>query len=36
MAMASVGGAIIGGGEGGDYDIPGQESGIDLYYWIER
>lgn len=35
-AMASVGGKIIGGGEDGGYQIPYSNTGIDLYYWIER
>jgi type IV pilus assembly protein PilY1 len=34
-AMSSIGGSIIGGGEDG-YQIPSKDSGIDLYYWIER
>ena len=34
-ALSSVGGAIVGGGENG-YEIPGPDSGISLYYWIER
>jgi len=35
-AMASVGGSIIGGGEGGGFEIPYEDFGIDLYYWIEQ
>jgi type IV pilus assembly protein PilY1 len=34
-AMSSIGGSILGGGEDG-FQIPGAESGIDLYYWVER
>ena len=34
-AMASVGGSIIGGGEDG-FEIPYEDLGIDLFYWIER
>lgn len=34
-AMASIGGSIIGGGEEG-FQIPGNNGGINLYYWIER
>jgi len=34
-AMASAGGSIIGGGEDG-FEIPYEDFGIDLYYWIER
>lgn len=34
-AMASVGGSIIGGGEDG-FEIPFEDIGIDLFYWIER
>jgi type IV pilus assembly protein PilY1 len=34
-AMSSIGGAIVGGGEDG-FEIPYEESGLDLYYWIER
>jgi type IV pilus assembly protein PilY1 len=35
-AMASLGGGIIGGGEDGDFEIPYEDAGISLYYWIER
>lgn len=34
-AMSSIGGSIVGGGEDG-YKIPTEDSGISLYYWIER
>ena len=34
-AMSSIGGSIVGGGEDG-YQIPTEDSGISLYYWIER
>jgi type IV pilus assembly protein PilY1 len=34
-ALSSIGGSIKGGGEKG-FEIPGPESGIDLYYWVER
>ncbi len=34
-AMSSIGGSIVGGGEDG-YEIPSEDTGIDLYYWIER
>jgi type IV pilus assembly protein PilY1 len=34
-ALSSIGGSIKGGGENG-FEIPGPESGIDLYYWVER
>ncbi len=34
-AMSSVGGSIIGGGEDG-YEIPYEDSGLDLYYWLEK
>jgi type IV pilus assembly protein PilY1 len=33
-AMSSIGGSIIGGGEDG-FKIPGEKSGISLYYWVE-
>lgn len=35
-AMASLGGGIIGGGEDGGFKIPYDDTGISLYYWIER
>ena len=35
-AMASLGGGIIGGGEDGEFLIPYEDSGISLYYWIEK
>ncbi|TFG38258.1 MAG: VWA domain-containing protein [Desulfobacterales bacterium] len=34
-ALSSIGGAIVGGGEDG-YEIPGEDNGISIYYWIER
>lgn len=40
--MASLGGGIIGGGEDSDgdgdsdFEIPYEDSGISLFYWIER
>jgi type IV pilus assembly protein PilY1 len=35
-AMASAGGSIVGGGDGGQYQIPTPDSGLNLNYWIER
>lgn len=35
-ALSSVGGAIKGGGEGGGAEIPYEDFGLNLNYWIER
>jgi type IV pilus assembly protein PilY1 len=34
-ALASMGGAIIGGGEGGGFEIPSPGLGLELFYWLE-
>lgn len=34
-AMSSIGGSLVGGGESG-FEIPNSNSGIELFYWLER
>jgi len=34
-ALASMGGAIIGGGEDGGFEIPSPGLGLELFYWLE-
>ena len=35
-AMSSIGGGVVGGGKDGEFQIPYENSGIDIYYWIEE